>query len=141
MKKRILIICSVLVFLAAGVGLSFYYFYGREGHVNGTERTIGSAEHFTQDELNMAADFVTEYFRQNFKGCKLQSLTFDEQRSERAKGNNYNSPDSIVLFSDWIAYPTVGTPENYARNNHDFEWILRKDENDVNGWELLTWGY
>ena len=141
MKKRLLIICSVLVFLAVGGGLSFYYFYGREGHVNGTTRTIGSSEHFTQDELNMAADFVTEHFRQNYKGCKLQSLTFDEQRSERAKGNSYNSPDIIVLLSDFTVYPTSGTPENYARKNHDFNWILRKNENDVNGWELLTWGY
>lgn len=140
MKKRIPIICAVLMFLVAG-WLSFYYFYGKEGHVNGTERTIGSSEHFTEDELNMAADFVTEYFRQNFKGCKLQTLTFDEQRSERAKGSNYNSPDNIVLFSDFTVYPTTGTPENYPRKNHDFEWILRKDDNGVYGWELLTWGY
>ena len=140
MKKQILIICSVVVLLVTG-GLLFCYFYGQEGHVKHAERTLGSSEHFTKDELNMAADFVTEYFRQNFKGCKLQSLTFDEQRSERAKGSGYNSTDTIVLFSDFIAYPTSGTPENIAIKNHDFDWILRKDENGVNGWKLLTWGY
>ena len=140
MKKLAVIIFTAIVLLAAGMFL-FYNFYGKEGHVEHAERTIGSSEHFTNDELNMAADFVTEYFRQNFKGCKLQSLTFDEQRSERAKGNNYNSPDTIVLLSDFIVYPTSGTPENYARKNHDFNWILRRDENGVNGWELLTWGY
>lgn len=140
LKKHVIIISTVFVLLVTGL-LSFYFFYGKEGHVNGTARTIGSSECFTPDELNMAADFVTEHFRQNYKGCKLQTLTFDEQHSERAKGNNYNSPDTIVLFSDFTVYPTSGTPENYARKNHDFNWILRKNENDVNGWELLTWGY
>ena len=140
MKKPAIIIFTVIVLLAAGM-FSFYFIYGKEGHVKRVERTIGSSEHFTNDELNGAADFITEYFRQNFKGCKLQSLTFDEQRSERAKGNNYNSPDTIVLLSDFTVYPTSGTPENYARKNHDFNWILRRDENSVNGWELLTWGY
>ena len=140
MKKLIAIIFTVIVLLAAGA-LSFYHFYGKEGHVEHVQCTIGSSEHFTQDELNTAADFITEHFRQTFKGCKLQSLTFDEQRSERAKGNNYNSPDTLVLLSDFTVYPTSGTPENYARKNHDFNWILRRDENGVNGWELLTWGY
>lgn len=140
MKKLAVIIFALIILLAAGV-FSFYHFYGKEGHVKHAERTIGSSEHFTNDEVNAAADFVTEYFRQNYKGCKLQSLTFDEQRSERAKGSGYNSPDTIVLFSDFKAYPTSGTPDNLVMKNHNFGWILRKDDNGVNGWELLTWGY
>ena len=136
MKWKTVIACAGLLLVSAGFG---FMLYGAHGHTFGADITLGDSARFSESELECAAKTVKDTFRSEFQSCQLQSLTYDEARSDRCKSWPYDTPETIVLFSDYIGIPSPFLDETVAGQQTNWNWILRQDGDGK--WEMLTWGY
>lgn len=137
MKRHTIIAGCAGLLLGGAAGGSVIY--GKSGHTFGADITIGESARFSQAELEQALETVTDTFRSDFQSCQLQSLIYDEERSDRYKSESYDTPETIILFSDFIGVPTPILDDTIEGQQKDWHWILRQD--DDGEWELLTWGY
>lgn len=136
--KRYAIIagCAGLLLGGAAVGSVIY---GQSGHTFGVDITIGESARFSQAELEQAVETVMDTFCSDFKSCQLQSLTYDETRSDQYKYGSYDTPETIILLSDFIGVHTPILDDTVAGQQKDWNWVLRQGDNGE--WDLLTWGY
>lgn len=136
MKPRAIFAGTVLLLFSAGLGILFY---GGYGHTFGADITLGDSARFSESELKSAARTVKDTFRSEFQSCQLQSLTYDEARSDQFKSGYYDTPETIVLFSDYIGIPSPFLDETVAGQQTSWSWFLR--QGDDGKWEILTRGY
>jgi hypothetical protein len=139
MKKLILIACVVLVCFVV-----LDYFKGN------TVIDIGKSTKFSKEEIQTAVDCVFVNFKENFKGCHLGRIWYDEGKSDseigtymifgRGSVNGVKEENVIVLLSNFY----VGTGANASLNPNspynDWNWILIRD-NKTGNWRIDDSGY
>lgn len=104
---------------------------------------MGESERYSKAEISRAMDQVEDHFRNEFDGCKLLDLRYDEEKT-RAEAEEwaqqYGADEAIVLYSDFEVDSSGGdgslNPDSTYRN---WKWILTRSGNGA--WELKTWGY
>ena len=113
------------------------------GDISEVGRQMGESERYTKAEISRAMDQVEDHFRNEFDGCKLLDLRYDEEKT-RAEAEEwaqqYGADEAIVLYSDFEVDSSGGdgslNPDSTYRN---WKWILTRSGNGA--WELKTWGY
>ena len=133
MKKRIVIGSLLLCLLLTACG---------GGRVKAMP-VIGPSELYTEAEIEDAMEIVLGYFENEFDGCTLTRLEYDEERvREEMVGwaEQYDAGQAIVLLSDFDVDASGGdgslNPNDTYRN---WKWILTRTGNGK--WVLQTWGY
>ena len=133
MKKRIVIGSLLLCLLLTACG---------GGRVKAMP-VIGPSELYTEAEIEDAMEIVLRYFENEFDGCTLTRLEYDEERvREEMVGwaEQYDAGQAIVLLSDFDVDASGGdgslNPNDTYRN---WKWILTRTGNGK--WVLQTWGY
>lgn len=95
---------------------------------------------YTEDEVNAAFDVVAEYFKHNFRGSTLQTLSYDEDYSlSKSEGwaKQYPDEEVIVLLSDFTTDGKGGNGKfNPDSAYHGWEWILTRA--DGGDWVIRT---
>ena len=101
-----------------------------------TEQTTKQSN-FSEKDIRSVAEEVKRYFQNNFGGCVLLSLTYDE-KSTLNKDWHEEYPEAIIFKSDYymLKEPVAGDPN---RDRHNWEWIVIKDNN--NQWKVVGSGY
>ena len=113
------------------------------GDISEVGRQMGESERYTKAEISRAMDQVEDHFRNEFDGCKLLDLRYDEGKTRaEAEGwaQQYGADEAIVLYSDFEVDSSGGdgslNPDSTYRN---WKWVLIRNRREA--WELKTWGY
>lgn len=99
----------------------------------------GVSEKFSEEELNGAVNCVIQRF-ENFKGCELTKLWYDEEHSN-SWTKEYTPGTAIVLLSEFNTghiSPNSGFNPNYTYEN--WSWILTREDENAD-WQVKDYGY
>jgi len=105
----------------------------------------GESARFSQEETQSAMDIVLIEFLENYKGCDLQKLWYDEKESypltQMGYQYEYENIAVIILFSD---FTTGNVTWNSGLNSNDtytgWKWYLTREESRCGEWKLVKWG-
>ena len=135
MRKKLcllmLLLCAVL-WAACG-----------KGAVDEVRRATSSSTYYTQEEISAAMDLAVASFAENFAGCALTDLWYDEEYSAAQAGEwsaQYQADQAIVLLSNFDVGPEGGDGSLAPDSTYErWSWVLVRDEGEP--WQLKTWGY
>jgi hypothetical protein len=142
MKKDILIFWLTFLFIS--------FTCTNYGKTNKVSIDIEKSDKFSIKEIHRALDCVKNKF-EDFKGCNLTKLWYDEDRSNKSielylkngKGlvNGSKAENVIVLFSNFdVGSSGVNQGFNPNSTYSDWNWILIRD-NTMGNWRVDDWGY
>ena len=113
------------------------------GDISEVGRQMGESARYSKAEISRAMDQVEDHFRNEFDGCKLLNLRYDEEKTQAEAEEwaaQYGADEAIVLYSDFEVDSSGGdgslNPDSTYRN---WKWILIRNRREA--WELKTWGY
>lgn len=112
--------------------------------------TLSKSEKFDEEEI-LAAMEAAETKLEEFAGCTLTKLWYDEEYSDRmiesylisGKGskNGANAKNTIVLLSDFTVDESGGDGSLNPNSTYtDWNWILIRDDGKAQ-WTVDDWGY
>lgn len=141
--KRLIIILSIILCICTLTACS-----STGGDTLDVKIEIGKFTKFTQQEIEQAVDVVKGKF-QSFENCKLNSLQYDEEKSNAqvefyldnggGSVNGATAENTIVLFSEFY----VNSKASGAwEPDSDYSWmfILIRDNKDTS-WVVDDMGY
>lgn len=134
MKKRwmLCMVVAVAVFLGGCSG----------GNVRNVHMEIGESTLYSPVEIEEAMDLVVKHFAQNFEGCTMTDLWYDEDYSQEWAedwAEQYEAEEAIVLLSNFDVDGSGRSPSLNPNDTYrDWNWILVRSGD---AWELKTWGY
>ena len=134
MKKSIAAFCLSTIFLLL-TACSFQ----ADGDVSGVKVTLGASSIFTEAEVKSASDCVLKKF-ENFKGCKLTDLWYDENNRMISQDIEDANGSKIILLSNFDTI-TAGPDQGFNENSTytDWCWILTR-ENANEEWVVKDYG-
>jgi hypothetical protein len=128
---------------------SLLYPIPKEGKVENVEITIGASDKFSTWEIEEAIECVKERFVDDYRGCELLKLWYDEGSSEshierfmtfgRGRLTDTGSKNVIVLFSDFMAGRRACMTFNPPMLHKDWVWVLARDSAS-GSWRIINWG-
>lgn len=112
------------------------------GSVNNVNRIIGGSQIYKTDEIEAAMDTVVEYFRDEFAGCTLTELRYqeDSQKESDEWAEQYQAEEAIVLYSTFQVDSSGGDGSLEPNSTYaNWKWVLTRSNGG--NWTLQTWGY
>ena len=90
---------------------------------------------FSENDIRAAGEEVKRYFQNNFDGCVLLYLSYDEETTI----NQGDYPETIVFVSDYymLREPVAGDMNRMRKN---WRWIVSFDKS-FNEWKVIDYGY
>ena len=90
---------------------------------------------FSENDIRAAGEEVKRYFQNNFDGCVLLYLSYDEETTI----NQGDYPETIVFVSDYymLREPVAGDINRMRKN---WRWIVSFDKS-FNEWKVINYGY
>lgn len=134
------------ILLGAGIiaVLFFYYQLNTVGYVSGSSRRAIESQVFEISEVEAAMNVVEQKFEEDFTGCSLIDLWYDETFSQTYStewAKQYNADEAIILLSTFHVGSTwVGEDLEANTTYPSWQWILVRNASD-DTWRLETWGY
>ena len=130
--KKVLITFGALVFIIALVvtyNVTFSANY-REPNIKGVEISVITNEHHTNETMTSAEDALIKNFKENFKGCTLKKVYYNEADDKYLDGkyNNETYHEVVVLLAE---FTTDGKQEVLNLNDtyKDYKFVIaRKTE-------------
>ncbi|MBQ8134076.1 MAG: hypothetical protein IJ192_06715 [Clostridia bacterium] len=142
-KKKVKYI--VLSFVATFLVLSIVFIYSffikgntwfTQYDLTYTEQTINQSN-FSENDINAAAEEVKQYFKNNFGGCVLLRLSYDEENTLDQEWHREYS-EAICFKSDYymLKEPVAGVMN---RNRNNWNWTVLHDSDG--SWRVVNYGY
>lgn len=114
-----------------------------KGNVSKVQYVIGESSRYAEAEIREAMDVAAGYFKQEFEGCTLLTMEYDEERTLSAASawaETYGAEEDIVLLSSFEVDEKGGDGSlNPGDTYRNWQWVLVRS--DDGAWELKTWGY
>ncbi len=113
------------------------------GNISNVAKLEWESEIYTEKEIESAIEVATDYFKKNFSGCTLTSITYggDEKTSDHVDwATRHNADDVIVLISSFDVDGSGGDGSLNPNSTYDnWMWILVR----TNGgkWQHVDHGY
>jgi len=134
-----------LLFLFA-LGMSLFACNSNK-EVNAVDIDYGDSTKFKQAEIKVAAEVVLAKF-EDFIGCELKRLWYDEEQSNRQIEKYWKHLDGLVLEENIIIFYSDFYVDSYGKNPTltpdstytDWMWILNR-ESKSDKWIVDDWGY
>ena len=139
MKKKhfFLLLAAILLFVIIS------YFIPKGGDIRPVRREIGQSQQFSIEDIENAMEIAEKYFKKEFEGCTLWTVTYEEAFSDRlAPGwaENYGTEEAIVLYSSfWVDGSKADACFNPDSLYSKWQWVLTRNPGEE--WKLQTWGY
>ena len=113
------------------------------GDVSVVDLEPGMSALYSQEDIYAAMDEVLEHFAEEFPGCVLTNLVYDEEYSlKQAKewADQYGDEQALVFLSSFdVGEDGASGSLEPGETYRDWQWILTRDKGE--DWELQTWGY
>ena len=120
-----------------------YQVYGYFTVGSNVNKSIDSSDIFTKEDITAAMNIVMDYFNENFRGCDLVYLSYDESISLPSSPEwaaQYGADEAIVFVSSFDVDENGGDGSlNPNSTYEDWLWILTRSSKS--NWTLQTWGY
>lgn len=104
---------------------------------------VPSDAHYSEQDIRAAMRVAVRHFEQEFDGCTLLSICYDEAKVKDAEPEwaaQYDADEAIVLLSSFHVDGSGGDGSFNANSDYtDWQWILVRSNGGA--WELKTWGY
>lgn len=140
MRKIALVFAAVLLLALTACGKEKE---ASKGDVSVVDLEPGTSDLYSQEDIYAAMSEVTEHFAEEFNGCMLTNLVYDETYSlQRAEewAKQYGDDEAIILLSSFDVSERGGDGSlEPGQTYRDWQWVLTRDEGE--DWELQTWGY
>jgi len=140
MKKRMTVLTVTVVVVFA---IITWFLIGGKGNTSECERIIGESVIYSAAEINQMMDLVEKTFRNEFQGCYLIQLTYDETLSSlycEDWAAIYEADQAVVLTSVFDVSASGGDGSLNPNSTYsNWQWILTR--NGQEDWVLRTWGY
>ena len=142
-KKGIIAIGAILVILVVGTVLVLT---GNKGNVSNVNRVVGYSALYGDNLINEACRVVEQKFADEFEGCTLTELRYDEEVENRfaeeiEKYHKENNQELIVLLSTFNTDEKGGDGSFNPNDTYtNFQWHLVRTA-DKKSWEIISWGY
>ena len=105
--------------------------------------TSGENPVYSEEEVKAAIKVVAKNFKRSFRGCKLISISYDEDYSKMQSESlreEYGEDDIIVLRSDFTTGARGGDGSLNPNSTYtDWNWVLIRTNKGK--WILKDWGY
>ncbi|WMT80677.1 DUF4829 domain-containing protein [Terrisporobacter mayombei] len=143
MSKKSKLICLIFAVCIIGIVLYFLRFY-MHWDVDNVNQSISHSEVYSNQDIDTAMNIVKREFRDEFKGCVLTDLWYNEDISISSSdewAKQYNSDEAIILLSNFDVDSSGGDGSLDPNSTYtDWQWILVRDRENSK-WTLKTWGY
>ena len=137
MKKKILILgLAMLVLIFASV-----YFLNRGGDVRDVERLAAESTLYTEEDIETAMDITIKTFSQGFEDCKLLTIAYDEEETQKEierQRERHGDLRLLVLVSSFHAGEDAEGGFERNMTYTGWKWILQDGDD---GWKMISWGY
>jgi len=111
----------------------------------GVQINIEHSNLYDKSEIQSAIDICVDYFNENFEGCMLTDILYEEELCRKQKDKwmtQYNADDAIILTSTFDVDENGGDGSfNPNQTYTDWLWILTRSDSNGGEWTLQTWGY
>lgn len=112
------------------------------GDVTVVDLEPGESALYSHEDIYDAMDEVLEHFEEEFPGCVLTNLVYDEEYSLKSAtqwAEKYGDDEAIVFLSSFDVGAGGGKDNLKAGDTYrDWQWVLTRDKGD--DWDLQTWG-
>ena len=138
MKKHLKKLILLVVILVAGV---YLISWSGDGKVDKVDVEIGASSKYDQGELEEAISCIKEEFRQEYSGCRLYKVYYNEEFSDKeVKSLEYKDKKSMIAIqAEYFVGPWGDSTEEKYTEIDDWCWILQKNEK-TEKWEIVTSG-
>ncbi len=138
MRNKVLVLAIGLVVALTSCGKD-----KPRGDVSVVDLEPGTSDIYSQEEIYAAMVEVTEHFEEEFEGCVLTNLVYDEVYSLKSAAQwaeQYGDEEAIVFLSSFDVEETGADASlEPGKSYRDWQWVLTRDKGEE--WELQTWGY
>lgn len=142
-KKRIIGVCAaIFIVIVAAV----FFLPTRKGDISDVKRIIGNSALYEDTLIQEACNVVEKTFAEEFEGCTLVGLYYDEDvenrfAEEMEKYRTEKGQELIVLLSTFTTgKSSVSGGFNPDDIYTDWQWYLVRTP-DKESWEIVSWGY
>ena len=135
--KRILICLGVVLVLGLGFFAICHFLMESSAEIH-----LGESERFTDEEVQEAVSAVLTKF-DDFEGCKLLRLWYDEAESDQSifyGDGEVPKENIIVLYSDFRSPKRNSGAWNPNEIYGGWSWTLTRDNKD-SPWRVANFGY
>jgi hypothetical protein len=132
-ENKIPIICLAVLCIALAA-------CSNRGSADNVTIEIGNSERFSTEEIDAAVDCVIRKF-EDFEGCKLTELRYDEEYSNTRAAEEYAPGTAIVFLSEFDVGSEGGDGSLNPNSTYSqWQWILTR-EDASSEWQVEDWGY
>ena len=116
-----------------------------KGNVSNVEIESYESTMYEDSDVEAAIEVVKEYFKENFEGCKLTSITYagDEVTQNHIEvAKRHNADEVLVLSSSFETGSSLAIGDSGLNDNHTYVkwlWILVRTEDGE--WQHADHGY
>ncbi len=137
-KKRLIAIAAGIL---STILVVYLYSILNRGITTFTSVEFGASNYYNNIQLNNAKDAVMKVFRQEFGGCKLITLPYDETFSKAyCEAEQYDITNTIVFSSSFYVYPWGGAGFLTKNIMIDYwNWVVQYSQ-DLERWIVLSSG-
>lgn len=142
-KKGIIAICAVLTILVVATALVLT---ANKGNVSKVNRVVGYSALYDNNLINEACRVVEQKFADEFEGCTLTELRYDEEVENRfadeiVRYATDEEKELIILLSTFSTDEKGGDGSFNPNDTYsDWQWHLVRNA-DKASWEIISWGY
>lgn len=133
----------IFILIAVAVSLFILLGHNDKGDIRQVQISLSSSDIYTEKEIQAAMNQVLKFFQQEYKGCTLTDLWYEERLSAPAAkswAEQYAAEEAMVLLSNFTVDSSGGDGSlNPDSVYSDWQWILTRSQGSE--WELKTWGY
>lgn len=142
-KKGIIAICAVLTILVVATALVLT---ANKGNVSKVNRVVGYSALYDNNLINEACRVVEQKFADEFEGCTLTELRYDEEVENRfadeiVRYATDEEKELIILLSTFSTDEKGGDGSFNPNDTYtNWQWYLVRNA-DKDSWEIISWGY
>ncbi|MCD1025532.1 hypothetical protein [Enterococcus sp. SMC-9] len=137
LKKQMLVVFGIVA-----LALLLLSFYKPAGKAESVKEDFASSKHYSEKEIQAAAEVVKGGFSEVFKNCRLDTLSYQEklQKYARLKSEKEVAPKTEYLLLTSTLYVGPAGYENLRPNTFYRDWCWYLKRIDKGEWQLYYFG-
>ncbi len=145
MKKKSILAVIIAVLIICIIS-TVIIILGNKGNTSNVNRVVGYSALYGDELINNAFDVIEKKFVDEFEGCELIELRYDDEVENRfaeeiMKYHVENNQELMVVISSFSTDAKGGDGSFNPNDTYEnWQWHLVRTA-DKKSWEIINWGY
>ncbi len=145
MKKKSILAVIIAVLIICIIS-TVIIILGSKGNTSNVNRVVGYSALYGDKLINNAFDVIEKKFVDEFEGCELIELRYDDEVENRfaeeiMKYHVENNQELMVVISSFSTDAKGGDGSFNPNDTYEnWQWHLVRTA-DKKSWEIINWGY